>query len=44
MDLNLLMIDAQPAALQRHAGRELAADERDAARADYIRTVLEKKG
>lgn len=42
-DLNRLMIDVQPAALQRHTGRELAQEERDVIRANYIRTALEKK-
>jgi protein arginine kinase len=43
-DLNRLMIAAQPAALQRHEGRELAQEERDIVRANYIRAVLNKKG
>jgi protein arginine kinase len=43
-DLNRLMIAAQPAALQRHEGRELTQEERDVARAKYIRGMLDKKG
>jgi protein arginine kinase len=42
-DLNLLMIAAQPAALQRHVGKELTQEERDIVRANYIRGVLENK-
>jgi protein arginine kinase len=42
-DLNRLMIAAQPAALQRHEGRELAQEERDVVRANYIRGTLDKK-
>ncbi len=41
-DLNRLMIAVQPASLQRHAGRDLAAEERDIIRANYIRTALNK--
>lgn len=43
-DLNRLMIAVQPAALQRHAGREIAMEERDIIRANYIRSELGKKG
>lgn len=42
-DLNRLMIAVQPASLQKHAGRELAQEERDAARADFIRKTLGDK-
>jgi protein arginine kinase len=42
-DLNRLMIAVQPASLQKHAGRELASEERDAVRAEYIRTSLSNK-
>ncbi len=43
-DLNRLMIAVQPAALQKHEGRELSQEERDAVRASYIREALGKKG
>ena len=42
-DLNKLMIAVQPASLQRNAGRELAAEERDIVRANYIRAALDKR-
>jgi protein arginine kinase len=42
-DLNRLMVAVQPAALQKHTGRELDTEERDAVRANYIRSALEKK-
>lgn len=41
-ELNRLMIAVQPASLQRHAGRDLTAEERDIIRANYIRTALNK--
>lgn len=43
-DLNKLMVAVQPAALQKHAGRELDTEERDIIRANYIRSALGKKG
>jgi protein arginine kinase len=43
-DLNKLMIAVQPAALQRQEGRELATEEKDVTRANYIRGILDKKG
>lgn len=43
-DLNRLMIAVQPAALQKHEGRELSLEECDAVRASFIRETLGKKG
>ncbi len=41
-DLNRLMLAVQPAALQKHAGRELTMEERDIIRANYVRTALNR--
>lgn len=41
-DLNVLMIAVQPAALQKHAGQALSAEETDVARAAFIRNAINK--
>ena len=42
-DLNKLMLAVQPAALQKHAGRELELEERDIIRANYVRSALNQR-